>query len=379
MVKIKEEKILVRPEKLRPSSPLLEVIGAINPGAIRMPNGEIVLYVRVIEKLINDEDDKYYYSPRMAGEDRFELVLDKFKKRLVKKKHPLDFVFENDTKRLTFISTLRRFVLASNGLKIKRVEQRPSFPGFSWDGELGVEDPRITRIGKLYVMGYVGLTRNGNISTNLAISNDCKKWYRRGIIFREQNKDVVIFPELINEKYVALNRPEGNFEFSPPHIWISYSKDLENWGKDEPLIFSKKGEWDFSRNGAGPPPIKTEKGWLLLYHGVDEGYLGRNFIIRGIRELFKMRMKTYSYNVGALLLDLNNPGKVIAKTKRPILLPRAKHEKGLFFEKKDVVFPTGIVLDKNKKDLLIYSGGADVVTTVKKVALGEIMGKLEKM
>lgn len=379
MVKVKEERILVKPEKLKPSSPLLEVIGAINPGAIRTPNGEIVLYVRVIEKLTEGEDSKYYYSPRMAGQERFELVLDKFEKRLIKKKGKLDFIFKDGTKRLTFISTLRRFVLDSSGLKIKRAEQKSSFPGFSWDGELGIEDPRITKIGKLYVISYVGLTRSGSISTNLAISNDCKKWYRRGIIFGEQNKDVVIFPELISGEYVALNRPEGNFEFSPPHIWISYSKDLESWGRNEPLIFSKRGEWDFLRNGAGPPPIKTEKGWLLLYHGVKEGDLSRNFIIREIRKLFGLQTKTYSYNVGALLLDLKNPKKIIAKTREPILLPRRKHEKGIFFEKKDVIFPTGIVLDKNRKDLLIYSGGADVVTTVKKVALREIMGRLEKI
>mgnify|MGYP001608379878 CR=1 FL=1 len=76
MIKIKEEKLLVSPKDFYPSSKELEIIGTINPAAIRLPNNEILLYVRVIEKLITDEDERYYYSPRMIGESEFKLILD---------------------------------------------------------------------------------------------------------------------------------------------------------------------------------------------------------------------------------------------------------------------------------------------------------------
>lgn len=375
MIKIKKEAVLVKPSQLEPSSKELEIIGTINPGVIRLPNGNIILYVRVIEKLIKDQDEKYVYSPRMIGEDKFRLTIDQFDKKLVQFKNPLDFVLNDDTKRLTYISHIKRIILDSGGFKIKLIDKKPSFYGLSWDGELGIEDPRIVKINNLYIMTYVTLSRETNVSTSIAISNDCKNWYRRGIIFEEQNKDVVIFPELINKNYLAFNRPEGSFEFSSPHLWMSYSKNLEDWGRSKPFILSEKG-WDSGRVGAGPPPIKTKEGWLLIYHGVRERSAIDNSIIGRIKRLLGIKNKRLIYNAGAVLLDRKNPSKIIAKTKNPIIIPKLKYEKGTF-EKKDVIFPTGLVLDKNNKDLLIYSGGGDVVTTVRKINLKEILKNLE--
>lgn len=378
MIKIKKESIIIKPSNLKPSSKELEIIATINPGAIRLPNNDIMLYVRVIERLIKNQDEKFHYSPRMVGEDKYELVIDKFSKSSIKEKNPLDFILKDETKRLTYISHIRRAVLDKTGFKIKSIDKKPSFYGLSWDSELGVEDPRISKIDRLYVMTYVGLSKTANISTYLAISNDCKNWYRRGIIFEEQNKDVVIFPELINQEYFAFNRPEGSFEFSKPHIWTSYSKNLEDWGRSKPLILSKRGSWDTNRAGAGPPPIKTEKGWLFLYHAVNEKIRKERGSMGLLKSFLGIKKTRLSYNVGALLLDLKNPSKILAKTKNPILRPIKKYERGTF-EKKDVVFPTGTVVDLNKKDLLIYSGGGDIVTTAKKVSLKEIFEKLEKI
>ncbi|MDO8508290.1 MAG: hypothetical protein Q7S27_01245 [Nanoarchaeota archaeon] len=376
MIEIKKEGIILKPSNIKPTSTEFQVIATINPGAIRLPNNDILLYVRVIEKLIKDQDEKYYYAPRMTGEESFKLILDKFDKKKIAVKNPLDFVLKDETKRLTYISHFRRIILDKNGFKIKSIDKKPCFYGLAWDSELGVEDPRITKIGKLYLMTYVGLSRSANVSTYLAISKDCKKWYRRGIIFQEQNKDVVILPELINKNYIALNRPEGSFQFSQPHIWISYSNDLEKWGKSKPIELSKKGEWDSDRVGAGPPPIKTKEGWLLIYHGVKENTQRATTLMKKIKFLFGKREKRLSYDVGAALLEYNNPHKIIFKSKNPIILPIKKYEKGTF-ENKDVVFPTGLIEDLNKKDLLIYSGGGDIVTTVKKVSLKKILDTLE--
>jgi len=370
MIKIKKEKILVSPKDIIPSSPKFEVLGTLNPGAFRLPNKDILLYVRVLEKLKKDEDAKYYFSPRFSGDEKLKIVIDKFNKKDVREKTNLSIEFEDGTKRLTYISSLRRVYLDKTGLKVKSIDKKPSFFGLKWDGELGVEDARIIKLKNSYVMTYVTLSREENISTSYAISNDGMKWFRKGILFNGQNKDVVIFPERIKGKYFAFERPEGGFQFSMPDIWISHSKDMQLWGRSRPLNLPYN-EWDAGRSGAGPPPIKTKKGWLLLYHAVTKE-TKETGAIEGMEET------RISYLVGAALFDLKNPRKLLAKSENPILLPTQKYEQGTF-EYKRVVFPTGAIMDSNNKDLLIYSGAGDRFTTVKKIGLQDILDTLKKI
>lgn len=363
MIKIKEKKVLLEPRDLSPSSNKFEILGVFNPGAVRLANGDIILYVRVLEKLIKTEDEEYYYAPRMAGKKSFKVVIDKFRRESARSKSDLDIVFKNGTKRLSFISYFKRVILDKGGFRIKSLDKKPSFYGLYNDGEFGVEDPRITKIGKWYVMTYVSLSKEQNISTSLAISHDCKNWKRRGIIFGEQDKDVVIFPHKVKGKYVAFDRPESNFQFSLPHIWIAYSNDLESWGDLKPVgcVYKKGGICP--RNGAGPPPIKTDKGWLLIYHAVDENEEDINPVSE--------------YIVGAALFNLKHPDKVIATTGKPLLLP--SKEEIEVFDTKRVIFPTGAIVDENKKDLLIFSGESDKMTTVSKVRLKDIFGALKRV
>lgn len=379
MIKVKKESILVEPKDIKPSSDDFEVIGTINPAAIRLHNGNIMLYVRVIEKLKKSEDERYCYSPRMVGENSFKIKLDKFDKKSIIKKSDVDFSFGDGTKRLKFISHLRRVMLDKKGFKIKSIDKKPSFFGLKWDGELGVEDPRITKINNLYVMTYVSLSRKENVSTSYAISNDCIRWYRRGVIFGEQDKDVVIFPEKVRGEYVAFDRPEGSFQFSLPHIWINYSKDLEHWGESKPLSLFRKGDWDSGKNGAGPPPIKTKEGWLLLYHSVEEKERKITSFLDIIKKALRIkRQKRMVYNVGAALFDIKNPNKILAKSKQPVIPPLKGYKKESL-EHKKVVFPTGLVIEKDNTDLLVYSGEEDLITTAKKVSLSEILDSLKKI
>lgn len=363
MIKIKEKKVLLEPEDLSPSSSKFEILGVFNPGAIRLADGDIVLYVRIWEKLIKTEDKKYYYAPKMVGRKTFKVAIDKFKKESAKSKSDLDIVFKDGTKRITFISYFKRVILDRSGFNIKSIDKKPSFYGLCNDGEFGVEDPRITKVDKWYVMTYVSLSKQQNISTSLAISKDCKNWKRRGIIFGEQDKDVVIFPRKVKGKYVAFDRPESNFQFSLPHIWIAYSNNLESWGDLKPVgcVYKKGGICP--RNGAGPPPIKTDRGWLLIYHAVEE------------KEENNKRVSEYI--VGAALFNLKNPGKIIAATGEPLLLP--SKEKIMVFNTTRVIFPTGAVFDKNKKDILIFSGESDRITTVSRVSLKDIFKALKRI
>ncbi len=379
MIKIKNERVLLTTKDINPSSKLFMVLGVFNPGAVRLPNGDIVLYVRVVERLIKDKDYKYYYSPRFAGKNDFSIKIDKFGKESVVEKTDISLIFKDGTKRLTFISYFKRVILDKTGFKIKSVDKKPSFFGLLWDGELGVEDPRITKINKLYIMTYVSLSRTTNISTSYAISNDCLRWRREGVIFVEQNKDVVLFPERVNNEYIAFNRPESAFQFSLPHIWISYSKNLKFWGKAAPIKLPEKKGFNYVRVGAGPPPIRTKKGWLLLYHVVSE-HKGEKSFIGNIKNIFIHKAKKIiHYSVEAALFDLKNPKKLIAKSESPILTPVKDYEKGTFMNNIRVIFPTGLILDESEEDVLIFSGGGDTVVTVKKVCLNDILGCLKKV
>lgn len=395
MIKIIKQKLLIRPEEIKPSSNKFEILGTLNPGAIRLNDNTIMLYVRVIEKLKFNEDDNYCYSPRMIGKKSFKIKIDRFHKRMIKESSPVDFVFHDGTKRLKFISHFRKIILDKSGFKVLEIDKKPSFFGIETDGELGVEDARITKIENFYAMTYVSLSRQQNIATSLAISKDTTNWERKGIIFGEQDKDVVIFPERVNGKYVAFDRPEGNFQFSPPHIWIAYSNDLTSWGSLKPIecVYEEKGLCP--RNGAGPPPIKTEQGWLLIYHTVltrdiikeeimkkykkDKAFINKlNKMINedNIQDEERKFFKAVPfYSVGAALFDLNDPEKMIAKSRSLLIMPLQKYDTGAFEDKK-VVFPTGIVIDKDN-NILIYSGGGDAVTTVKKVRLKDVLNSLE--
>ncbi|MEK6926106.1 MAG: hypothetical protein AABW50_02405 [Nanoarchaeota archaeon] len=368
---IKKEKILIKPEDIKPSTKDFEVMGTLNPGAARLPDGNIVLYVRVIEKLKNNQDKKYFFSPRCIGKTHCKLQIDKFLKTRTIENTDLDFVFGDETKRLTYISHLRKVILDKNGFDIITIDKKPSFSGVENDAELGVEDARITQIGKKYYMTYVGLSRKENISTYLAESEDCINWKRHGIIFGEQDKDVVLFPEKIQGKYLAFDRPEGNFEFSSPHIWVAYSKDLDYWGDLKALELSNSKN-KLVRTGAGPPPIKTDKGWLFIFHGVT--MFEEKSLMCSIKKALGIKTeKQYSYAVWAALLDLKDPKKILGMTHNPILTPNKK--KHVSSEGKIVLFPTGIIEDK--EHLLLYSGAGDTYTTVHKIKISDIMKNIK--
>ena len=360
MVDIEKGGLLFTPKMIKPSFKELMVIGTINPAAIRREDGKIVLYVRVIERVKILEDEKYCYSPRMIGEKKYKIKLDRFEKKDVSAISEFDILFKDNTKRLTYISHLRKVILDESGLKILSIDKEPSFYGISSDSELGVEDPRITKIDGQYVMTYVSLSRKENISTSIAFSKDLEKWDRKGIIFGEQDKDVVIFPEKIRGKYVAFDRPESNFQFSLPHIWIAHSDDLLSWGNLKSINLLKKGDEDYGRIGPGCPPIKTSKGWLLIYHTVRTD-----------------KEKVDIYSGSAALFDLKNPRRLLLKSE-PLFIPQQDYELELY-QKKRIIFPTGIVLDKDNKHLLIYSGGGDIVTSVRKISLKKIMDSLKKL
>lgn len=349
-----KDKLLLKTGDFNPSLRAVKIDGIFNPAAIRLPNNEIMLYVRVAERPIRKGKRG---CPIIVERDKYKFE-EKSKYEVVGQTGNVMFL-RDGVCRLLNLSHFRKVILNRNGFDIKRINQKPVFTGLPSDGNLGVEDPRIVKIGSKYYMTYVSVSTNEGVSTSLAISENLKNWQRQGIIFRVQNKDVVLFPEKIDKKYVALHRPEGFFTFDKPSIWISYSKDLIYWGKDKSILHPRENSWDNQRIGAGPHPIKTKKGWLVIYHGV-ESYYGRRI-----------------YRVGSFLLDLKNPKKVLARTpkKKAFIEPLQPYERKGYLS--NVVFPTGVVPDLNEKDLLIYSGGADSIISVKKIPIKDFLEHME--
>lgn len=198
----------------------------------------------------------------------------------------------------------------------------------------GIEDPRITFLeGEYYIM-YTAYSRYG-ARLALCKTKDFKTFDRLGLISEPENKDGCLFPRKINGRYVRLDRPYGG---GIGNIWLSYSDDLLHWGDSEVVMTTRGGFWDSDRIGACAPPIETEHGWLEIYHGVKNTSAGP------------------IYRMGAVLLDLENPSKVLCRSAVPILTPREYYER--VGDVGNVVFSCGAILEDGGK-LKIYYGAAD--------------------
>ncbi|MHA1978536.1 MAG: glycoside hydrolase family 130 protein [Candidatus Hodarchaeales archaeon] len=217
--------------------------------------------------------------------------------------------------------------------------------------KFGIEDPRITFLDERYYITYTAvktLIPAGDVEFHIGVAStlDFKNFERHGTIINEyRDKDGVLFPEKINGKYVLMHRaPE-------PDMWIAYSKDLKNWTDHKKLFAPIENSWQDFKVGAGAPPIKTEEGWLEFYHGVD---------------------KDLHYSLGAMLLDLNEPSKILSRIEEPIMIPEEDYE--INGDVPNVCFTCGVVEKDNK--YFVYYGGADKVIGVATIDKSKIMQAL---
>ena len=355
-------KLLVRPEEIRPTIKAFRVRGVFNPAAVRLPDKKILLFARVAETPFHDEQT--FIAPRFSGEKSLKIHLDSVKRSKMKFKDSA-FIMNNQILRLPTISHFRKILLDESGENVLNISQKPDFFGLRDDGDFGVEDPRITFFEqeKFFAMAYVSISEGSSVCTSLATSTNLRNWKRKGIIFRQQNKDVVIFPEKFKGYYVALNRPEGVMVFDKPSIWISYSKDLLFWGKDRPLVAPRQSCWEDLRIGSGSVPLKTDEGWLSIYHGVT------------LKTPDPKSRKIYS--AGALLFDIKDPARVIGRTPagKPLLRPTYDFENEGF--NGGVIFPTASIYSMDGKNLLIFCGVADSNIVLKKIKIKDVLNSLE--
>ncbi len=215
-----------------------------------------------------------------------------------------------------------------------------SEPPFSEYEEFGVEDLRINPLDGEYFLTYSAYSRHG-VRIALARTNDFTSVERVALISQADMRNVVLFPEKIGGEYVRLDRPHS--EISSWSIWISRSPDLIHWGRSELIIPTLPYHWDEMKVGPGAPPVKTDRGWLNIYHGVFQTMAGA------------------VYRLGVALHDLEDPAKVIGVADPWILQPEDPWEVSGYVP--NVVFTCGAVPEEDGT-IKIYWGGADSVICV---------------
>jgi beta-1,4-mannooligosaccharide/beta-1,4-mannosyl-N-acetylglucosamine phosphorylase len=215
-------------------------------------------------------------------------------------------------------------------------------------------DPRVTWLEDRYYVtwcnGYHGPT------IGLAWTTDFTSFHQLDNAFLPFNRNGVLFPRRIEGVYAMLSRPSDNGHTPFGDIFYSESPDLVHWGRHRHVMAPQPWTWASTKVGAGPTPIETEEGWLLLYHGVLTSCNG------------------FVYSMGAALLDLDEPWRVIARGRDYLLSPQVSYEQ--VGDVPNVVFPCAALVDRDADRLTIYYGAADTVTCLAHGHLSEVLDSL---
>lgn len=338
---------LITPAMIKPSNSGLIVKGALNPGAVEF-EGEILLLLRIAEgcREVEGKISVPIYRFNNGAGELVVLQLDEGDPDVALK----------DTRAVVYkgkeyVSTLSHLRLArsKDGVNFM-VDEEPFLTSQNESEEFGIEDARIVKIGADYYINYTAVSRD-SYGTALVRTRDFVDTEYLGMIFCVPNKDVCMFPEQINGNYYALHRPH-NSSFGKSSIWIARSPDMIHWGHHRCLIRPENDEWESEKIGGGAPPVRTDKGWLEIYHGKT---------LRNGREF---------YSLMVLLLDLEDPTKVIYRGDHPIIMPEEPYETVGFVP--NVVFLNGLIL-KNNQDLLLYYAACDETTCLAECKLSELL------
>lgn len=339
---------LITPSDIQPLCEHSEVVGSFNAG-VSYYQDEFILLLRIAER---PKSTKEYVAAWEVIDD--ELVIRKFNRRdqsfdfgdprLIKSINNLDGFIA-----LTSLSYLR-VARSENGIDFIIDEEPFMFPNAE-NNSMGIEDARITQIKNNYFITYTQVSPYG-VSVGLSKTTDFKSHEYLGTILAPENKNVVLFPEKIQNKYYVLHRPILK-SIGGLNIWLAESDNLVQWGNHKYLLGTRTDYYDEERVGAGAPPIKTARGWLVLYHGATTNHM---------------------YSTGAVLLDSDDPSIVIGRTTTPIIKPERDYEKKGFFG--DVVFVTGTV--KKNAELYVYYGASDTVIAGGTLKISDVLEQIER-
>jgi len=337
---------VVAPEMVRPSRPGWRIDGTFNAGVTRFGD-ETILLVRIAESVVADDPDMVIVPLLEEVDGAWQCTTRSFRRddraydfgdpRMVRSRADPRDVF------LTSLSHLR--LARSNDGEAFVVDDVPFLFPANRSERFGCEDARITAIEGRWYINYTAVSDLG-IATALAVTDDFVGVERLGIIHAPDNRDVCLFPRQIDGQYWCLHRP-APLHLGTPEIWIAQSPDLLHWGDHRHLCGRSGDGWEAMKIGGGAQMIETDKGWLQIYHGVDANQ---------------------RYSLGALLLDLGDPRKIIARLAQPLAEPVEPYEVSGFFD--EVVFSCGALVEGD--ELRVYYGGADRVMALGTVSLGKL-------
>jgi beta-1,4-mannooligosaccharide/beta-1,4-mannosyl-N-acetylglucosamine phosphorylase len=219
--------------------------------------------------------------------------------------------------------------------------------------EVCVYDPRITKIDGKYVILFASQSETQGVRIGMVTTKDFEIFKRLPAASEQGNRNGVLFPEKINGFYCRLDRPFGNPHNDPAGVWLSYSPDLIHWGRSRPVMMPRGGGyWDSFKIGGGAVPLRTDAGWLEIYHGTTKTCSG------------------ILYFLGVCLLDLADPSKVIARSEDAILWPEHSYE--LHGRVPGVVFTCNAILEDDET-VRIYYGAADTCIGLAEGKLGNLV------
>jgi beta-1,2-mannobiose phosphorylase / 1,2-beta-oligomannan phosphorylase len=339
-----EQNPLLKPKSIKASSDAMKVECLLNPGVFKF-NGKIWLLLRVAERPEQIEGQVSFPVYNETGE--IEIV------RFDKNDPHLDFtdprvINYRGKDYLTTLSHLR-LVYSDDGKTFHEANQYRPIYGMDVQEAYGIEDCRVAEIEGIFNLTYTMVSHMG-VGVGLIQTRNWKTFERRGMILPPHNKDCALFTEKIGGKYYALHRPSSP-QLGGNYIWLAESPDLLHWGNHKCIATTRSNMWDSGRIGAGASPIKTSEGWLEIYHGAN---------------------KENRYCLGALLLDLDNPSRVIARSEEPIMVPSAEYEITGFFGK--VVFTNGHIVEGDT--IHMYYGASDEVICGADFSIKEILNSL---
>ncbi|MCW3093267.1 MAG: Beta,4-mannooligosaccharide phosphorylase [Ferruginibacter sp.] len=338
---------LLSPSDLEASTEGLEITCLLNPGVFQY-QGKTWLIVRVAERPAQKENVISFPILTVTGGIQ---IIEIPKDAPELKATDARVINYKGVDYLTTLSHLR-LVCSDDGVHFYQPEDYPSLVGEGILQAFGVEDCRVTLLENKYWLTFTAVSGNG-VGVGLRTTTDWKNFQSHGMMLPPHNKDCAIFEEKINGRYYALHRP-SSVDIGGNYIWLAESPDGIHWGNHKCILKTREDAWDSARIGAGAAPIKTEKGWLEIYHGANH---------------------QHQYCLGAFLLDLNDPSIVIARTEVPIMVPSAAYELSGFFG--NVVFTNGHTVGSDGDTITLYYGASDEFVCGAHFSINEIFSLLK--
>ncbi len=333
------------------------VLGAFNPGLTRLPSGNLLLMVRVAEALREPVSGEHVRAIRWTPDG---YVLDRHALSSVTMTDPRQFSLRAASHRLlglTSLSWLLPVELTPDGREVCCIHyDRAIEPAASYQ-EYGVEDARISKVGARWYMTTCSVSAERHCST-LHVSDNGLDYTLEGIVLDHQNKDMILFEGKVGNRFIALTRPLGEVYFAYPEasvysggpsINLAASPDALHWKPlDRPGIRARKGSSSSMKLGGGSPPIRTEHGWLVIYHGVET------------------RESVGVYRSFWALLDLDDPTRILRlEDETPLLEADPELTRSIehqMYLPSPVVFTTGIA--DAGDHYVVASGEADLACRI---------------